>query len=31
VFVRDGVARTVVRRETDEDLLSLDIAPDVGQ
>jgi diaminopimelate decarboxylase len=31
VFVHDGVARTVVRRETDEDLLSLDIAPDIGQ
>ncbi|MDQ6614554.1 MAG: diaminopimelate decarboxylase, partial [Actinomycetota bacterium] len=25
VFVADGVARTVVRRETDEDLLALDI------
>jgi len=31
VFVRDGVARTVVRRETEEDLLSLDVGLDVGQ
>jgi diaminopimelate decarboxylase len=34
VFVRDGVARTVVRRETDEDLLALDAddgsGPDTG-
>ncbi len=25
VFVRDGTARTVIRRETDEDLLALDV------
>jgi diaminopimelate decarboxylase len=28
VSVRDGVARTVVRRETERDLYALDVAPE---
>jgi hypothetical protein len=28
VSVRDGVARTVVRRETEGDLYALDVAPE---